>query len=407
MGPTFVSEASSLRKAAIVVAALGPEAETLLAQLPAELAGLLRREASALQLRESQEELLVLSEFLAAWEGKRSEASGRDHQAHGPPQESILSRGHGGTAPPNVMSKIRAAGFGPSDSASGLGERKGVLGSVSTSQLGGFSRSAVTPALATTVGEASPAVPPQEHARMDGGAGRPFDRLRASEAEAIAYILAKERPQTIALVLSHLPPEQAGQVLTRFAPAQQVEIIRRLVDLEETHPEVLSEIEKALEERLAQIIQAGKRRRAGMAAVRSIVEAAERAVRGQILTNLEVFDQELAKQLAPPPPRFEDLALLDELSLQALVRAAEPLVTQLALVGAPETLLRRFMGVLPAQERNVLRNRLQELGPTSLRDIDEARRRLCLLAQRLATMGQLDLPRFSTTTGMGLIRHAG
>jgi flagellar motor switch protein FliG len=196
----------------------------------------------------------------------------------------------------------------------------------------------------------------------------------------------------IALVLSHLPPEQAGQVLAKFAPALQVEVLHRLIDLEETDGEILREIERALEVRLNQLVQAGRRRRAGLSAVRNIVEAADRHTRGQILGSLQLFDRELARQLAPPVPEFEDLILLDDLSLRELVAAAEPLVLQLAFVGVPDSFLRRVMALLPPQERILLKERIEELGPTALRDIDEARHRLCLLAQQLAAAGQIDLP---------------
>jgi flagellar motor switch protein FliG len=208
----------------------------------------------------------------------------------------------------------------------------------------------------------------------------------------LAQILSSERPQVIALVLSHLPPEQAGQVLAKFPPGLQVEILHRLIDLEETDGEILREIERALELRLNQLVQAGRRRRAGLSAVRNIVEAADRHTRGQILGSLQLFDRDLAQQLAPPIPEFEDLAFLDDLSLRELVAAAEPLVLQLALVGASDSFLRRVMAVLPPQERTLLKERIEELGPTALRDIDEARHRLCELAQQLVAAGQIDLP---------------
>ncbi len=72
-----------------------------------------------------------------------------------------------------------------------------------------------------------------------------------------------ERPQTIALVLSHLPPERAGERAGAFAPALQVEVVRRLVDLENTDPETLREVERALEARLSQQFAIERRARPG------------------------------------------------------------------------------------------------------------------------------------------------
>lgn len=384
-----VADPSALHRAAVVVAALGPEAEPLLAQLPREWAEAVRKHAAAITLSGSAEEQEILAEFLRAC----------GHQ----PVVSTYSRE---TEPRAVVTQkkgerrqIATAGETREDNSLGYEDwrqkSRPVTPESGRRQIGNKS----TGQLRDDNGEwaclqASDLV--EKHSGKGAisaeGEVRPFDRLRASESVAIARILASERPQTVALVLSHLPPEQAGQVLSHFPAPQQVEIIHRLVDLEETDAEILREIERTLEMRLAQIVQAGKRRRSGMAAVRNILASADRTTRGQLLSNLEAFDRELARQLAPPLPQFEDLTLLDELSLRALVQAAEPLVLQLALVGAPELLLRRIRAVLSPPERTLLERRLEELGPTPLRDIDEARSRLCRLAQRLAMTGQIDLP---------------
>ena len=88
----------------------------------------------------------------------------------------------------------------------------------------------------------------------------PFGFLHEAEEENLAQLLAGERPQTIALVLSHLPAERAGDVLARFAPVQQVEVVRRLVDLENSDPEALHDVERALESRLSQQFASRQRR---------------------------------------------------------------------------------------------------------------------------------------------------
>ncbi len=91
----------------------------------------------------------------------------------------------------------------------------------------------------------------------------PFDFLRDAEDEKLSRLLGDERSSTVALVLSNLPPERAGEVLARLAPAAQIEVVRRLVDLDNTDPETLGEIEKALETRWLQQFAVDRRRAAG------------------------------------------------------------------------------------------------------------------------------------------------
>jgi flagellar motor switch protein FliG len=101
----------------------------------------------------------------------------------------------------------------------------------------------------------------------DGEPARPFGFLHEAEEEKLAELLCSERPQTIALVLSHLPAERAGDVLARFAPTLQVEVVRRLVELENSDPETLRDVERALEARLSQQFAIERKRAAGPAAV--------------------------------------------------------------------------------------------------------------------------------------------
>ena len=142
------------------------------------------------------------------------------------------------------------------------------------------------------------------HAERDEYKSPPFRFLQQAEDDKLVKILASERPQTIALVLAHLPPEQAGAVLVCFTPAVQVEIVRRLVDLEETHPEILREVGHALEVRLSEQVRMQRRRVAGLAAVEGILEASGSEVSAQIFENLSTLDHSLADKLGPQRLEF-------------------------------------------------------------------------------------------------------
>ena len=225
--------------------------------------------------------------------------------------------------------------------------------------------------------------PADAPAAPDAPDAPPFRFLHEAEGDKLARILAAERPQTIALVLSHPPPEQAGRVLVRLAPPLQVEVIRRLVDLEETEPEILREVEGALQARLSQQILSQRRRVAGLSAVTEILKASERRVGTQILDNLASHDRLLAEKLTPGRLEFGDLALLDDARLNAVLEAVDPELAMLALIGAPPELIGRILRKLPESEAKLLRHRLDHPGPIQLSDVDEARRQITQLAQRL------------------------
>ncbi len=206
----------------------------------------------------------------------------------------------------------------------------------------------------------------------------------------MAQLLGSERPQTIALVLSHLEAGRAGDVLARFAPAQQVEVVRRLVDLDNTDPEVLREVERALETRFSQQFAIEPTGAAGPGIVARILAACDAQVAGRILDNLAAHDGPLAEQLGCRPLQFDDLAELDDAELLAAFRDAEPQVVQAALLGAAPELVERLLHGMAPEEAKVLRSSLGHPGPFCLCDIEEARRQMAASAQRLSTGNRAD-----------------
>ncbi len=220
---------------------------------------------------------------------------------------------------------------------------------------------------------------------------RPFHFLDDAEAAKLFRALEGERPQTIALVLSHLPAVGASQVLTRLPGALQADVLRRLVNLEETDPTILREVERALESRLSQQVHMQRRRTAGMKAVADILAASDGRLAARILDNLAEHDRPLAGRLGPPIPDFDDLATLDDAALSAVFKEVEPELALTALVGASERLIDRILRRFPQQQAKTVRNKLECPGPIRLSDVEEARRRIAELARRLAMEGKIQL----------------
>lgn len=239
---------------------------------------------------------------------------------------------------------------------------------------------------------ASPQRPVVWHGRFqaapDGGtraAGKPhvFQSLCDMSPDGLTGVLATERPQTIAVVLSHLAPELASEVLVRFPPRVQTEVLRRLVDLEETDPEILAEIEQSLRCRLSQPFDFPRRRVSGLAAVEGILGAADREVGSQLYRNLSAHDTLLADRLRPEQMEFDDLARIDRADLEDLLGATDLKLLALALVGASPAVVQRLLAALPPARAAMLSEEMNHPGPTRLSDVEAAREWIGMIAQKL------------------------
>ncbi|GAB6165419.1 flagellar motor switch protein FliG [Thermostilla marina] len=222
--------------------------------------------------------------------------------------------------------------------------------------------------------------------------GKPFQALRAVDAEKVVKILADERPQTIALVLAHLPHAHAASILARFSPVDQAEIVRCLVDLEEADPVVVQELDRVLAERLSDIVRFQRRRVAGVSAVAGIVASAEERDGERLLDNLGMFAPDVAGKLTPKRLDFNQFVRFDDVSLGVVFERAAPELVTLALWGAPAGFQRRVLDQLPQVTAEHIEEELKSIGPVRLSDVEEARRRLAEMAENLAIRRKIRIP---------------
>jgi flagellar motor switch protein FliG len=230
--------------------------------------------------------------------------------------------------------------------------------------------------------------------------GQRFEALRHAPPRKLVPFLKREHPQTVALVISHLPAYRAAEILAHLPAGLQADVARRLVDLEETSPEVLEEVERGLESWLTAQERSSRGEQQGVSALAAILGAADPQARRQILENLSRHDRQLAEQLdqsADEPCSFTELDDLDDASLLAVLRQTEPDLLVLALAGAAPMFAQRALSLLGPESAS-LRHQLAHLGPARMSDIEQAQARLIELAQNLKRRDEvrLDTPdRFS------------
>jgi flagellar motor switch protein FliG len=264
----------------------------------------------------------------------------------------------------------------------------------------------------------------------------PFRTISAASDDVLVRHLERQHPQAIALVVAHFPPARAAAVVKRLRPALQADVLRRVAELHPTDPEILREVELALQGMLDGDTESARHRAAGLTTVAAIVRAAGPS-RGALLGNLEQHSRALAGQLeeitprapasaeplAPPPMddsppdepaapgvgesptpaasdvpaplpelNFEELSHLGDDDWAVLIRCVDTHVVFLALAGASEQLVDRIAGRLPRRESREFRRRLERLGPVQLADLRLAQRQLVERAGQLAAEGAIHLP---------------
>ena len=165
---------------------------------------------------------------------------------------------------------------------------------------------------------------------------KPFEFVRKADASQLLNFIQDEHPQTIALILSYLSPSQAALIISALPPDSQAEVARRIAVMDRTSPDVIKEVEKVLESKLASLVNQDYTIIGGVDAVVDILNTVDRGTEKHIMETLEIEEPELADEIRKKMFVFEDILLLDDKAIQRVLRDVDNNDLAVALKGANE-----------------------------------------------------------------------
>lgn len=222
---------------------------------------------------------------------------------------------------------------------------------------------------------------------------RPFDFARKSDPNQILNFIQNEHPQTIALVLSYLEPEQAAQILSELPQERQADVARRIALMDSTSPEVISQVEMILEQKLSSTVSQDYNVTGGIEAVVQVLNGVDRSTERTILDALEVEDPELAEEIKKRMFVFEDIVTLDNRSIQRVIRDVDNEDLLLALKAASDEVKEVIFKNMSKRMAETFKEEMEYMGPVRLRDVEEAQTRIVATIRRLEEAGEVIIAR--------------
>ncbi|NLJ71875.1 MAG: flagellar motor switch protein FliG [Syntrophomonadaceae bacterium] len=222
---------------------------------------------------------------------------------------------------------------------------------------------------------------------------RPFDFMRKTEPSQLLNFIQSEHPQTIALILAYLEPDKASSILSALPPEQQSDVAKRIAIMDTTSPEVIKEVERVLERKLLSL---GPQELTVAGGVKSVVEIINRVDRGTektIMEAMEVQDPELAEEIKKLMFVFEDIVIIDDRSVQRVLREVETQDLALALKGASNEVSTKIFNNMSQRASDMLKEDIEFMGPVRLRDVEEAQQRIVNVIRRLEDSGEIVVAR--------------
>jgi len=218
---------------------------------------------------------------------------------------------------------------------------------------------------------------------------RPFDFIRKTEPSQLVNFIQSEHPQTIALILAYMEPEKAAIILSALPSDRQSEVAKRIAIMDTTSPEVIKEVERVLENKLSSIAPQEVTNAGGTRTVVEILNRVDRATEKTIMEALEVQDPELAEEIKKLMFIFEDIVLLDNRSVQRVLREVETQDLALALKGASSEVAQKIFSNMSKRAGETLKEDIEFMGAVRLRDVEDAQQRIVNIIRRLEETGEI------------------
>ncbi len=222
---------------------------------------------------------------------------------------------------------------------------------------------------------------------------RPFEFIRKTDPSQLLNFIQDEHPQTIAMILSYLPAAQAAMVLGALPPEKQADVARRIAQMDRTSPDVIKEVERVLERKLASLVNQDYTIVGGIDAIVSILNSVDRSTEKHIMESLEIEEPELADDIRKKMFVFEDILLLDDRSIQRVLRDVENADLELALKGSTEEVQNVVFRNLSKRLAAMLKEDMDFMGPVRMKDVEEAQQKIVAVIRRLEDSAEIVISR--------------
>jgi flagellar motor switch protein FliG len=216
-----------------------------------------------------------------------------------------------------------------------------------------------------------------------------FSLLKDIDPKQLSGFFQNEHPQTTALILTQLAPQQAASVLSELAPELQAEVSLRIATMEKISPEILKEIESTLESHFGTDSGRDLSVSGGAKTIAEILNLIETSAEKNILQSLEAEDADLAAEVKNMMFVFDDLVLLDDRSIQRLLKEVETKDLSTALKAASDEVKNKIFANVSERVAIMIKEEMEFMGPTRLSDVEAAQGRIVETVRRLEEEGQI------------------
>lgn len=222
---------------------------------------------------------------------------------------------------------------------------------------------------------------------------RPFEFVRKADTSQLLNFIQDEHPQTIALILAYLPSPQASALVSALPPEKQADVAKRIAMMDRTSPDIIKEVEKVLERKLAAMVNQDYTIVGGVDAIVSILNSVDRSTEKHIMETLEIEEPELADEIRRKMFVFEDILLLDNRAIQTVLREVDNNELAVALKSTNDQVQQVIFDNLSSRLSAMIKEDMEYMGPVRLKDVEDAQQKIVNIIRKLEDAGEIVISR--------------
>jgi len=222
---------------------------------------------------------------------------------------------------------------------------------------------------------------------------KPFEFVRKTDASQLLNFIQDEHPQTIALILSYLSPSQSALIISALPPDRQADVARRIAMMDRTSPDVIKEVERVLESKLASLVNQDFSIIGGVDAIVEILNTVDRGTEKHIMETLEIEEPELADEIRKKMFVFEDILLLDDRAIQRVLRDVDNNDLAIALKGSNEEVQNAIFNNMSSRLSVMIKEDMDFMGPVRMKDVEEAQQKIVNIIRKLEDSAEIVISR--------------
>ena len=216
-----------------------------------------------------------------------------------------------------------------------------------------------------------------------------FDFIRKSDYKNLLTIIQNEHPQTIALILSYARADQASAIIAELPKEKRIDVVERIAKMDRTSPEIIKQVEEALEKKFNSIISVDFTEIGGVNYIADIMNNMDRGNEKYIFDELSKKDVKLADEIRKRMFVFEDIVMLDSMGIQRFLREVDSKDLVFAIKGSNNEVSDVLFNNMSTKMADTIKSELEYTHNIRLRDVEESQQRIVSIIRRLEEEGEL------------------